>query len=140
MFRKWRNNSNIYIYIYKDGIVRFVTKTIKPVCRSIFKKAMEMVIKIIRRAILIYIYTFDLASYKTSITRKRKLIRLSNKLIDEMEQNGNRKIDRRISFDRIDHELFTLINERINAIMSDVINSKCLKLTDKYLSFDNWVS
>lgn len=101
---------------------------------------MEMVIKIIRRAILIYIYTFDLASYKTSITRKRKLIRLSNKLIDEMERNGNRKIDRRISFDRIDHELFTLINERINAIMSDVINSKCLKLTDKYLSFDNWVS
>lgn len=41
--------------------------------------------------IYIYIYTFDLASYETSITRKRKLIRLSNKLIDEMERNG--KID-----------------------------------------------
>lgn len=85
MFRKLRSNSSIY----KSGIVRFVAKTIKPVRRSIFKKAMEMVIKIICRAILIYIYiyTFDLASYETSITRKRKLIRLSNKLIDEMERN-----------------------------------------------------
>lgn len=87
MLRKLRSNSSIY----KGGIVRFVAKTIKPVRRSIFKKAMEMVIKIICRAILIYIYTFDLASYETSITRKRKLIRLSNKLIDEMERNG--KID-----------------------------------------------
>lgn len=76
--------------VYKDGIVRLVAETIKSVRRSIFKKAMEMVIKIIRRSIL----TFDLGLHETSITRKRNSTRLSNKLIGRMKwKNMNRSMN-----------------------------------------------